>query len=543
MARRKHREGAEPAEGARRPGAVQHRVRQRRLVDLLRAGPRGAVGPRRHAGRLPPHRPALLHHRLVVRRGDGHGAGGRRLVQLRPPRLQRVRQLRRRLGADARLHRHRRHQRLLRAQLPGRLLAGAQDLPVQLHRRHRHHHRAGGHQRRRHQGGRAPQHRPRAAGPRHAGPAHGPRRGAAAAAQAADRPGPPRRGADVGAPHLRHLHRHHRLHGHRDRLQHVGGGGEPGQGRAAGHQPRARRRPRRLSRHLDDGALGDAGEAQRAARSTRRPGRRCRSRSSPRARTSPPGRSCSRARRRRATRTATCSSRRRSRRTSVGHPGAEAGAGDLHPGRPGVHQALRHAARQRLQGRPGRGHRALPAGRPRLAQDDPHALGRHPGRDHPAHRHQRRPHRRVAAGLLPGAAPAGAAHPRPRPPEATDAVRGHHRLRGVACVPAPLTGQHHQPPRRPVRLRRHDLVHRGSRLRRLAAPQGAGLPAAVPHADQHPGRQDVGAGARGHRRARHLHGVVRRRRHASRSAGPSASSGWASACSCTWSTARPRATR
>ena len=40
--------------------------------------------------------------------------------------------------------------------------------------------------------------------------------------------------------------------------------GQPGPGRAAGHQPRARRRPRRLPRHLDDRALGDAGQAQRA---------------------------------------------------------------------------------------------------------------------------------------------------------------------------------------------------------------------------------------------------------------------------------------
>ena len=58
---------------------------------------------------------------------------------------------------------------------------------------------------------------------------------------------------------------------------------------------------------------------------------------------------------------------------------------------------------------PVRGHRALPARRPRLAQDHPHALGRHPGRDHPAHRHERRAHRRVAAGLLARAAPPGAA--------------------------------------------------------------------------------------------------------------------------------------
>ena len=46
-------------------------------------------------------------HRRHLRRGDGDVPGGRRLLELRPPRLQRAGQLHRRLGADAQLHRSR----------------------------------------------------------------------------------------------------------------------------------------------------------------------------------------------------------------------------------------------------------------------------------------------------------------------------------------------------------------------------------------------------------------------------------------------------
>ena len=50
------------------------------------------------------------------------------------------------------------------------------------------------------------------------------------------RPDPPRRGAHLEAAHLRHLHRHGRLHRHRDRLQHGRGGRQPGQGRSQSRQ-------------------------------------------------------------------------------------------------------------------------------------------------------------------------------------------------------------------------------------------------------------------------------------------------------------------
>ena len=59
-----------------------------------------------------------------------------------------------------------------------------------------------------------------------------------------------------------------------------------------------------------------------------------------------------------------------------------------------------------------------------------------------------------------------------------------------------------------------DSVHRRARVRSLAAAHGARHAAALPHADQHPRRQDVRARPRRHRRPRHVHGVVRGRRHA-----------------------------
>ena len=64
-------------------------------------------------------------HRGHLRRGDGALSRGRRLVELRPARLQRARLVRRCLGADARLHRHGRHLGVLRPALPLDLLGAA----------------------------------------------------------------------------------------------------------------------------------------------------------------------------------------------------------------------------------------------------------------------------------------------------------------------------------------------------------------------------------------------------------------------------------
>ncbi len=114
---------AEPR--ARRRRALLRRLRQRRLLDLLRARRHRGLRPRPHPGRLRHLRPDLRRDRRHLRRGDGDVPGGGRLLQLRPPRLQRAGQLHRRLGADAQLHDHGRDLGLLRAPLPGRLLGAA----------------------------------------------------------------------------------------------------------------------------------------------------------------------------------------------------------------------------------------------------------------------------------------------------------------------------------------------------------------------------------------------------------------------------------
>ncbi len=124
-------------EGPRRGRALLGRLRQRGLVDLLRPGRNGGLRPRADAGRLRDRRPDLHGDRRHLRRGDGDVPRGRRLIELRAPRLQRAGQLHRGLGADAQLHHHRRHLGVLRAALPRRLLAVAGGLARRHSRRHR----------------------------------------------------------------------------------------------------------------------------------------------------------------------------------------------------------------------------------------------------------------------------------------------------------------------------------------------------------------------------------------------------------------------
>ena len=128
-------------------------------------------------------------------------------------------------------------------------------------------------------------------------------------------------------------------------------------------------------------------------------------------------------------------------------------------------------AGQQLHRGPGAGGGALHPGRPGLAARHPRHLGRRARGDHPRHRHQRRADRRVPARLLARPAPAGAADPRPRPPQAHDPVRLHHRVRRRG-LPHHHPGQHVLP-RGPLRLRGDDLVHRRAHLRRRSADQGA----------------------------------------------------------------------
>ena len=67
----------------------------------------------------------LLPDRRDLRRGDGDVPGGGRLVELRPPRLQRVLVLLRRLGPDAQLRHHDLDLGVLRAPLHRRAVLGA----------------------------------------------------------------------------------------------------------------------------------------------------------------------------------------------------------------------------------------------------------------------------------------------------------------------------------------------------------------------------------------------------------------------------------
>jgi len=107
------RAGASP--GGQRP--LLHRVRERRLVDLLRARPRGVLRAGPDPGRLHHHRVLLLLHGGQLRRGDGDVPRGRWVVELRAARVQRVLVVLRGLGRHAHLHGHDRHLGVLRAAL------------------------------------------------------------------------------------------------------------------------------------------------------------------------------------------------------------------------------------------------------------------------------------------------------------------------------------------------------------------------------------------------------------------------------------------
>ena len=115
--------------GARHSRAVRDRVRERRLLDLLRARAHGGLRARADAPRLPHRRDRVRGDCGDVRRGNRPLPGGRRLVELRTPRVQRARELRRRVGPDARLRRDDRDLGVLRAALPLDLL-GAARTPI-----------------------------------------------------------------------------------------------------------------------------------------------------------------------------------------------------------------------------------------------------------------------------------------------------------------------------------------------------------------------------------------------------------------------------
>ena len=128
---------SQPGTRPRRARALRDRLRQRRLVDLLRARADGGHRARAHAARLHHQRPDLRRDGGDVRRGHGALPGGRRVVELRAARVQRARLVRGGVGADAQLRDHRRDLGVLRPALPVDLLGAAADEPVGHHRRDR----------------------------------------------------------------------------------------------------------------------------------------------------------------------------------------------------------------------------------------------------------------------------------------------------------------------------------------------------------------------------------------------------------------------
>ena len=279
----------------RRPGPVRGRLLLGRLLDLLRARRGRRPRPRTDAADLPRRGPALRPHHPQLRGGRRHVPRARRLLELRPPRLQRAGRLHRRLGDPDRLPDRRCAGGHLGAALPGAdllrpLRAGLGD------RR-----RGAGH-RRRLPAQRAQHHRPR---PRAATGGPGARRHQPAAG------GDRRRGAHRPAPGPAHRparslqrpeRRRHRLRlgGGDARLRRDRGRFGPGpRHRRPPARPQADRLGRRLRRAAGlrrdgrGGADGGAGR-RRAARSphrARRPTssrRRCSASSPPSTRTGSP---------------------------------------------------------------------------------------------------------------------------------------------------------------------------------------------------------------------------------------------------------------
>ncbi len=255
---------ARTAPVGRRLGPVRDRVRQRRLLDLLRARPGRLLRARSDPGHLHVRRRAVRADRQDLRGGRGDVPRSRRLLVVRPPRVRRRRLFLRRLGAEPRLHHHDRHLRVLRAALPRRVLPGAHPQPRR-HLRRADHDRAARraeHPRARRVGETEPV--PGDRRPVHADAARGPRLRAGAEPVAAGQPGAPRRRTDVDTPDLRAVGGDGRVHRHRDRLEHGRGGEGPRQRRSQRGQPRGDRRARRLRRHLRRRALSAARRQARA---------------------------------------------------------------------------------------------------------------------------------------------------------------------------------------------------------------------------------------------------------------------------------------
>ena len=217
---------------SRDAGALLDRLRERRLVDLLRARRHRGDRARADPARLPDQRPDLRLHGRDLRRGHRPLPGGGRLVELRPARLQRARLVRGGLGADAQLRHHRRHLGVLRPALPVDLLGAAEDEPVGHHRRRRGDPDPGRDQHRRDQGGGGAERLPRGRRLRDAAAARDHRVRDRLRPAHPDRERPLGDRADLGELRARDPGGDDRLHGDRDRLQPRRGGARPDAGRS-----------------------------------------------------------------------------------------------------------------------------------------------------------------------------------------------------------------------------------------------------------------------------------------------------------------------
>ena len=369
------------AQGAGGGSPLQHRLRQRRLLHLLRPRRRRRGGARPDAVGLRHHRRPLHRHRLVLLRGDGGHARGRRRVQLHPPRLQRVRQLRHRLGADATYTATIAISALFVPQYlsifwpilkepPYNVIGGAITIVVLVVIN-----------------------------------IIGIKEAASLNVVLAL--------LDLGTQVLIMIIALVLLLEPKNLLSQIEWGiaptwerflyglaigtvaytgietisnmaeeaPRPGQGRAAVHQLRHHRRPRRVHRYAAGGAVVDEGRVQPGARR-------------PRDRQDAPGGGGPRQARghvraqvvptrpRSTYRSRSWRTARRSSRPGADRPRSRPSTGEL------VTKLHGTPARQQLRGRPGAGHGPLLAGQRRLAALDPRAVGRHPRGDHPLHRHQ-----------------------------------------------------------------------------------------------------------------------------------------------------------
>ena len=259
----RHPQTEDAAPRSRHRRAVRGGVRERRLVDLLRARRHRGVRPRADADRFVIAGVIFAFTAATYTEATVDVPGGRRLLQLRPARVQRARVVRRGVGADAQLHDHGRHLGVLRASLPERLLAGARPRPGRHLRRHRGRRDPRGAER--HGTGGV---LPAQPDPRHRGPVH-PDHPGGHRDRPRVQPGHPGqqrplgRGAELGGLRARDRRGDDRLHGDRDDLEHVRGGArcpadDPARRRLGGG-----RRPRALRPDPSRGALCNAGDPER----------------------------------------------------------------------------------------------------------------------------------------------------------------------------------------------------------------------------------------------------------------------------------------